>query len=153
MKQKAIGKGIMIIAIVILIISTLCRLADAEKSKGHIHVTGTVSKIQEKTESVRAGKRYVNSSSYTVWINFRPVGWLSEDGIVENHVYDYFSVGDTVAILYPEDAVYEAYSAKKDWLTGAYLPIEGKIYDLSLVIAAILFVAGAVLYKKFFGLS
>ena len=100
---------------------TLCRLVDAEKSKEHIRVTGTVSKIQESTELVRTGNRMVNLSTYTVWIDFQPMGWIHEDGIVEDYVDDIFSVGDTVSVLYPEDALYEAYVAKKDWLTDLIL--------------------------------
>ncbi len=144
---RVIGKWMIRIAIVILCINTLCRLADAKKSKEHIRVTGTVSKIQESTELVRAGKRMVNSSTYTVWIDFQPVGWIHEDGIVEDYIDDIFSVGDTVSVLYPEDAIYEAYAAKKDWLTGAYLPVS-KDYNMPLIISAILFIIGFLFYKN-----
>ena len=145
---KTVGRGMMIVAIVILSINLLCRFADAEKSKEHIRVTGTVSKIQESSEWVRTGKRMVQSSEYMVWINFHPAEErLLEQGIVENHVYDFFSKGDTVDVLYPQGAVYKAYTAKKDWLTGAYLPMS-KDYNMPLIIAVILFVAGFLFYKN-----
>ena len=145
---KIVARGMMIVAIVILSINLLCRFADADRSKEYIRVTGTVSKIQESSEWVRAGKRMVRSSEYTVWINFQPdEDWLLEQGIVENHMYDIFSEGDTVDVLYPKGAVYKAYTAKKDWLTGAYLPMS-KDYNMPLIIAVILFVTGFLFYKN-----
>ena len=145
---KIVGRGMMIVAIVILSIHLLCRFADAEKSKEHIRVTGKVSKIQESSEWVRTGKRMVQSSEYTVWINFQPdEDLLLEQGFVENHVCDIFSKGDTVDVLYPKGAVYKAYTAKKDWLTGAYLPMS-KDYNMPLVIAVISFVAGFLFWKN-----
>lgn len=145
MKQKVIGKWIMVIAIVILAISILIRFAEAEKRKEHIRVDGKVSRVEETSEWVRAGKRIVKSSDYTVWIRFQPLGWIHEDVIVENHIDDYFSKGDTVAVMYPEDALYYAYSAKKDWLTGEYLPVSNS-YDAALVISVLLFAGGVVLF-------
>lgn len=140
---RTIGKWMIIIAIAILGINIICRLAGVQKSKEYVQVTGYVTKIQESTELVRAGNRMTYESDYMVWINFQPVGWTHEDGIVENYVDDIWSVGDTVAVLYPKDALYDAYAAKKDWLTGGYLPAR-KDYDLPLIIAAILFVVGVV---------
>lgn len=145
--MKVVGKWLMILGMVILGINLLCRFTDAAKSKKHIQVTGTVSMIQETSELVRAGKRTVNSSTYTVWIDFRPEGWLSEDIIVENHSFDVFSEGDTVTVLYPADAIYKAYSARKDWMTGAYLPT-GNNYDMPMIIAVVFFAFGILCYKK-----
>lgn len=139
---RTIGKWMIGIALVILCINIICRFEDAEKSKEHIRVTGTVSKIQESTEWARAGNRTVNSSTYTVWVHFQPKGWLSEDIITEDFSEDMFSVGDTVSVLYPEDTLYKAYVAKKDWMTGAYLPIS-KWYNIPLIISIILFVTGS----------
>ncbi len=145
--MKAVGKWLMILGIVILSINLLCRFTDAAKSKNHIQVTGTVSMIQETSELVRAGKRTVNSYTYTVWIRFQPEGWLAEDIVVEEHLYDIFSEGDTVTVLYPADAIYKAYSARKDWMTGAYLPTSNN-YDIPMVIAIVLFVLGILCYEK-----
>ncbi|MBO5241776.1 MAG: hypothetical protein J6B19_03805 [Lachnospiraceae bacterium] len=145
---KTVGRGMMIVAIVILSINLLCRFADAEKSKEHIRVTGTVSNIQETTEWIRAGNRSVQSSNYSVWVRFHPQdSRLLEEVIVENHIYDLFSLGDTVVVLYPKSAVYKAYTAKKDWLTGDYLPMS-KDYNMPLIIAFILLIAGFLFYKN-----
>ena len=145
--MKAVGKWLMILGIVILSINLLCRFTDAAKSKKHIQVTGTVSMIQETSELVRAGNRTVNSYTYTVWIRFQPEGWLSEDIVVEDHLFDIFSEGDTVTVLYPADAIYKAYSAREDWMTGAYLPVS-KNYDIPMIIAAVLFALGILCCKE-----
>lgn len=144
---RAIGKWMIIIAIVILCINTFCRLVDAEKSKEHVQVSGTVSKVHVSSEWVRAGNRMVNASTYTVWVRFRPAGWLSEDVIVNDYNDNIFSVGDTVTVLYPKNAIWKAYAAKKDWLTGAYLPVS-KDYNLPLILSIILFVVGLLFFKN-----
>jgi len=54
--------------------------------------------------------------------------------------------------MYPEDALYYAYSAKKDWLTGEYLPV-GNSYDAALVISVLLFVGGMVVFCSDGGLG
>lgn len=144
---KIIGKWMLGIAIVILCINTFCRLADAKESKEHIQVVGTVSKIHVSSEWVRAGNRMVNDSTYTIWIRFRPAGWLSEEVIVDDYNDNIFSVGDTVSVLYPKAAIWKAYVAKKDWLTGAYLPVS-KDYNLPLILSIILFVVGLLFFTN-----
>lgn len=49
--------------------------------------------------------------------------------------------------MYKKDAVSEAYIAKKDWMTGAYLPVK-QYYNVPFVIAVILLVIGFLLYTN-----
>lgn len=139
--NKTIGKWMFRIAAIILCLNVLCRIIDAVKSMEYVQVMGTVTSVDERTE-YRAGKR---SYIYSAGISYQPRGWRIGEYIVE-HV-DMLSEGDTVPVLYRKDAVWEAYAAKKDWMTGAYLPIS-KWYNVPFVISIVLFVIGFLMYTN-----
>ena len=145
--NRTCGKWLLGIAGMILCINVLCRMVDAGKSMEYVQVTGTVIKTQTTEEWVRAGNRSREMPRYHVWIAYPIQGYEYPETIFETYYSDIFSEGDTVPVLYQKDAVYKAYVAKKDWMTGAYLPV-GKWYNVPLIIAIILFVTGFLLYTN-----
>lgn len=140
--NKAIGKWIFRIAGIILCINVLCRMVDAGKSREYVQVTGTVTSVYGNSEW-NAGKR---SYSYEVGVEYQPRGYLvPSEYITETYYFNMFSKGDAVPVLYRRDAVYKAYVAKKDWMTGAYLPMSND-YNVPLIISIVLFVIGFLVY-------
>lgn len=140
--NRAFGKWMFIIAVIILCINVICRIADAGKSREYLQVMGTVT-MEQTTSEWRAGKR---SYKYMIWVDYQPQGHPLTEVITESYSFDLFSKGDTVPVLYQKDAVYKAYVAKKDWMTGAYLPVS-KNYNIPLIISVILFVIGFFSYE------
>lgn len=57
------------------------------------------------------------------------------------------SVGETMPVLYHRGKVYKAYVAKKDCITGAYLPLS-KNYNAPFIISVVLFVIGFLFYTN-----
>ena len=145
--NRACAKWVFVIAGIILCINVLCRIIDAVKSAEYIRVTGTVTMTQTTKEWVRAGNRSREMPRYHVWIEYPIQGYEYPETIFDTYHDNMFSKGDTVPVLYRKDAVYEAYAAKKDWMTGAYLPVS-KWYNVPLIIAGVLFVFGFLLYKN-----
>lgn len=145
--NRACGKWVFRIAGIILCINVLCRMVDARKSIEYVQVTGTVTMTQVTKEWVRAGNRSREMPRYHVWINYPIQGYEYSEILTETYSFDMFSKGDTVPVLYRKDAVYKAYVAKKDWMTGAYLPVS-KSYNLPLIIAVVLFIIGFLLYTN-----
>ena len=145
--NRACGRWMFRIAGMILCINVLCRIVDAGKSMDYVQVTGTVTMTQTTKEWVRAGNRSREMPRYHVWIEYPIQGYEYPETIFDTYHDNMFSKGDTVPVLYRKDAVYEAYAAKKDWMTGAYLPVS-KWYNVPLIIAGVLFVFGFLLYKN-----
>lgn len=145
--NRTCGKWVFRIAGIILCINVLCRMVDAGKSKEYERVTGTVTMTQTTTEWVRAGNRSREMPRYHVWIDYPIQGDEYPETLFETYYFDIFSEGDTVPVLYQKDAVYKGYAAKKDWMTGAYLPVS-KWYNVPLIIAIVLFVIGFLLYTN-----
>lgn len=142
--NKAIGKWMLRIAGIILCVNVLCRVVDAGKSREYVQVSGTVTKTQT-TDELRAGKRLY---TYHVWVTYPIQGMDWPQYISEkNSSFDMFSTGDHVPVLYRKDNFFEAYIAKKDWMTGAYLPAS-KSYNIPLVISIVLMVVGFLLYAN-----
>lgn len=141
--NRTIGKWILSIAGIILCINMICRIVDAGETREYVQVTGIVTFANESSEW-RAGKR---SYSYNVGIEYQPQGYLTTEYITESYSFNLFSKGDAVPVLYRKDAVYDAYVAKKDWVTGAYLPVS-KSYNVPLIIAFVLFVIGILFYTN-----
>ena len=98
-------------------------------------------------EWVRAGNRSFESLTYIVWIEYPIEGYNYLEEISERYSFDMFSEGDKVPVLYCKDATSKAYVARKDWMTGAYLPVD-KYYNVPVIIAAILLGIGFLLYTN-----
>ena len=147
--NRTIGKWIIRIAVIVFGINVICRMVDAGKSKEYVQVQGTVTKVATENEGlVRAGNRMVQSYSYGVWVEYPLQGIDYPQTLYENHqISQNYSKGDVVTVLYHKYATYKAYIAKKDWMTGAYLPAS-KWYNVPFVIAIVLFIAGLLLYKN-----
>lgn len=141
--NRAFGKWIIGIAGIILCINVFCRMVDAGKSRDYVQVMGTVTMTYTTEHWIGRNRGY----DYHVLIVYRPWGDLLKYSVSESYSFNMFSKGDTVPVLYRKDAVYEAYVAKKDWMTGAYLPVS-KSYNMPLIIAGILFVIGFLLYTN-----
>ena len=141
--NRVFGKWIIRIAGIILCINVFCRIVDAGKSREYVRVMGTVTKTQTTEHWIGRNRGF----DYRVWIDYQPLGYLDTYGVSESYSFGMFSKGDTVLVLYRKDAVYEAYIAKKDWMTGAYLPVSKK-YNVPLIIAAVLFVIGLLVYTN-----
>lgn len=135
--NRAISKWLFGIAGIILCINVTCRMVDAGKSKEYVQVMGTVTMTQETSEWHAKKKSY----DYYVWLDYQPQGHLNTYSIFESYSFNLFSEGDSVPVLYRKDAADKAYAAKKDWMTGAYLPVR-KSYNMPLIIAVILLVIG-----------
>lgn len=145
--RKTYGKWLFRVAGIILCINVFCRMVDAGKSMEYVQVIGTVTMKQTTEEWVRAGNRSFKSPTYIVWIEYPIKGYNSSEKISERYSFDMFSKGDKVPVLYRKDAASKAYVAKKDWMTGAYLPVD-KYYNVPLIIAAILLIIGFLLYTN-----
>lgn len=139
--NRAFGKWMIRIAAFILCINVFCRVTDAIESKNYIQVMGTVTDTYS-TSSWNAGKRSYN---YHVRVDYQPQGWAGTTVISESHSSSMFYEGQTVPVLYRENATYDEYIAKKDWMTGAYLPAENW-YNVPFVIGIVLFVLGFLAY-------
>jgi len=141
--NKAIGRWMLRIAGIILCVNVLCRVADAARSMEYVQVSGTVTKTQT-TDELHAGKR---SYTYHVWATYPIQGMDWSQYISEDYSFDMFSTGDNVSVLYRKDDFFEAYIAKKDWMTGAYLPVS-KSYNIPLAISIVLMVVGSLFYTN-----
>lgn len=139
--NRAVGKWMIRIAAIILCINVFCRVTDAVESKNYVQVMGTVTDTYS-TSSWNAGKRSYN---YHVMVDYQPKGWAGTSSVSESHSFDMFYEGQTVPVLYRENATYDEYIAKKDWMTGAYLPAENW-YNVPFVIGIVLFVLGFLAY-------
>lgn len=144
---RAIGKWMLGIAGIILAINLICRLADAKESMEYTQVTGTVTKVQTLSKWTRAGRHSTKLSSYCVWVDYQPQGYPIRQTITESYSNRLFSVGETMPVLYHRGKVYKAYVAKKDWITGAYLPLS-KNYNAPFIISVVLFVIGFLFYTN-----
>lgn len=145
--NRVCGKWLFWIAGIILCINVLWRVVDAVKSTEYVQVMGTVAMKQTTEEWVRAGNRSFESPSYIVWIEYPIKGYNSVEEISERYSFDMFSKGDEVPVLYRKGATSKAYVAKKDWMTGAYLPIN-KNYNAPFVIAIFLLIIGFLFYTN-----
>lgn len=141
---RTIGKWMIGIAGILLSINLISRLADVRESMEYIQVMGRVTKVQTIAKWTRAGSRSTKLSSYCVWVNYQPQGYPLSQTITETYSDRLFSEGEAVPVLYRRGKVYKAYVAKKDWLTGAYLPVS-KNYDVLLILSILLFDIGVVL--------
>lgn len=141
--NKIIGKLLLRIAVIILAINLFCRVTDAIESKDYIQVTGTVTDTYT-TSSWNAGKR---SYTYHVQVEYQRKGWAGTSSVSEVHSSYALSEGDEVPVLYKKNSLSKDYIAKKDWLTGAYLPAR-KWYNVPFVIGVVLFVLGFLLYTN-----
>ncbi|MBQ8117575.1 MAG: hypothetical protein IJ147_05900 [Lachnospiraceae bacterium] len=146
---KTVGRWILTIAAIILGVNIICRGVDAVKSKSYMKVTGTVTKTQTTEQWTHAGGRSFEVPTYHVWVKYQiPVRTTTmTETLTENHTRRMFSKGDEVLVLYDKNAYYNAYIAKKDWMTGAYLPA-GKNYNAPLIASLILGGIGFLLYTN-----
>ena len=145
--NRVCGKWLFWIAGIILCINVLCRVVDAVKSTEYVQVKGTVTAIQTTKEWVRAGNRSFEVPSYIVWIEYPVEGYNYLEEISERYSSHILSKGDKVPVLYQKNATHKAYVAKKDWLTGSYLPIN-KNYNTPFVIAIFLLIIGFLFYTN-----
>lgn len=141
--NRKISKWLFLIAGIILCINVYCRMVDAQKSTEYVRTTGIVTSVSERSEW-HAGKR---SYSYRVYVDYETRGWWGTLSTSESSSFNKFSKGDTMPVLYRKDNVFEVYIAKKDWMTGAYLPVN-KWYNVPLVISVVLFIVGFLLYTN-----
>jgi len=141
--NKTVGKWMLRIAGIIFCINMLCRVIDAGKSMEYVQVSGTVTKTQT-TDELHAGKK---SYTYHVWVTYPIKGMDWPQYISEDYSFHLFSTGDSVPVLYRKDDFFEAYIAKKDWITKAYLPA-GKSYNIPLAISIVLMVVGFLFYAN-----
>lgn len=140
--NRAIGKWTFRFVAFILCINVFCRFVDAQKSMEYVHVMGTVTSVT-KEEGRLAGK---NTYSYRVWVEY-PVGEEKQKSLYKTYSDFDYALYEEVPILYRMDDVDDAYVAKKDWLTGAYLPV-GKLYDIPWIIAAYFCITGILFYTN-----
>lgn len=142
--NRKISKWLFLIAGIILCINVYCRVMDAKKSTEYVRTTGTVTSVHERSEWVARKRTY----SYQVYVDYQTgCVWGTLSTSESYSSLNKFSKGDTVPILYRKDNVFEAYIAKKDWMTGAYLPAS-KWYNMPFVISVVLFVMGFLLYTN-----
>ena len=142
---RVVGKWILGIAGIILSINLVCRAVDAEKSTKYIQVMGKVTKTQTTYHWVRAGGRSRETPTYHVWIEYAIPGTSLKQHVTESYSSNLFSMGDEVPVMCQKDPPHKAYAAKKDWLTGAYLPIS-KSYNASLILSIVLLGIGYIFY-------
>ena len=138
---RMIGFGFWILAMHIIVINIICRIADSSKT-GHYECTdGVVIKAEEYKTYPFGGHGRANYN-YEIKVEYVPkdedrthIFWDYSDA------YENINIGDTIRIYYNKDDPDEAYAARKDWLTGRYLPAE-KRYNIPLIISAVLFIIG-----------
>lgn len=145
---RAIGKWMLWIAGIILCINVISRVVDGVKTaEEFVLTTGTVTKEQVTYEWRRAAGRSQELPSYHIWVKYQPQGGILPSSITEIYSEDMFSKGDTVSVIYRKDAVYDAYVAQKDWMTGAYLPIT-RSYNTFFIISIVLLIIGFLFYRN-----
>ena len=106
----------------------------------------------DKTEDIEAlgnkynriiGTGFIVIAVLIICINMvcRFVGSRRSMVIDYSHAYEYIRKGDVLRVYYEEDDPDEAYPARKDWLTGKYLPAEND-YNIPLIISVPLIAIG-----------
>lgn len=145
---KTLGKVFFGLSCIILLINLGCRLFDAVQSEKYAPFAGTVTNVIEGMRASTSRKHSGDIPYYNVWVGYSPFVDLDfEIEIDFESTFNKWEVGDKVTVMHRIDSGDVAYVAKKDWLTGKYLPIE-KNYDIPLIIAAVLTVLGFIFYKN-----
>lgn len=146
--MEKFGKFFIFFGIILLLTSFVSRFAKASESDNYTLTTGTVTKVQmtkERSTSRRAGYSYVYR--YNIWIDYKADGaWLTDTLFLSNNI-DEMEVGEEVQVMYNNELSSKSYLAKKDWLTGKYLPAEPG-YDLLAVIGIAFGLVGIYLNRK-----
>ncbi len=127
--QHLWGVAFFLIALIIIGINMICRVVDSHKYDDYEHTHGTVVEFitSETRTSFRHRRRY--STSYSIAVEYNPRGY-DETLIIRdsNDWYMFYRRGTVLRVYYDEDDPEEALLAKKDWLTGLYLPCEINYY-------------------------
>lgn len=143
---RNIGRFLIVVALFNHTISTLMRVYDAIESKRYSLTEGEVSSVTSYTESThtRGGTSYV--TRYNIWVEYEVEDSSITGSVSINGASWSKKKGTVVPVMYRDDNPYIAYAAKKDWLTGKYLPIENS-YNFIMIFTIILFVVGVLVER------
>ena len=138
--NRIIGIGFIVIAVLIICINMACRYAGSRRSRGYEYVEGVVTRWEEKKSYPHGVTR--PHYDYAIWVEYEPDGARHTYTLIDySHAYEYVRKGVALRVYYEEDDPDEAYPARKDWLTGKYLPAEND-YNIPLIISVPLTVIG-----------
>lgn len=140
---RKLGKLFLVVATILICMNVIGRIVYIGKSMKCEQVTGTVVSTQDRVSYIGRNPSY----TYIVWVEYQPQGYPFAISISEENPKFNLSKGDEVIVLYQKSNVNKAYVAKKDWLTGFYLP-ENKSFTMPLVIAIVLIGMGFILYTN-----
>lgn len=127
--QDKVGLVFILIALTIVGINMLCRVKDSHKYDDYKYTRGTVVEFITNKTRTHYRRRMRYRYSYSIAVEYSPSG-SNESYIVrdENDWYQFLRRGKTLRVYYDEDDPEDAHIAKKDWLTGLYLPAETNYY-------------------------
>lgn len=141
--NRAVGKWTFRLVAFIICINVFCRFVDAQKSMEYVQVMGTVTSVTKIYTASPRNDQY----DYMTNVKYLIEGEQESNYISECYSSYKFGQYEKVPVLYRKDNVEDAYVAKKDWVTGAYLPVD-KLYDIPWIIAAYLCVTGFLFYTN-----
>ena len=137
--QGAWVVGILLIAALVFGIGFYFRYKDIRKGDSYEYVKGTV--IKSYTTSTTIGRR--TNSDHHIVVRYRPKGSDKDYTASVDDTWNFF--GGELRVYYKKDIPEDGYVARKDLLTGQYIP-DGKNYDVPVAITGILLLCALYLF-------